>query len=99
MRMRSLVVLALLASLSGCNTMRFEVSNEPHGEVVYDRKSFFFWGLTPTKEIDVSDFCSDGVAAIREETGLSDTVFSVLTLGFWQPRSSWYYCRRGEAQP
>ena len=89
---RSVVLLTLLA---GCHTMRFEVSAEPHDHVVYDRKSFYLWGLAPTKEVDVSRHCPDGVAAVREETRFSDGFFGVVTLGIWQPRSSWYYCLAG----
>ena len=98
--MRSLVtLLLLLVAMSGCHTMRFEVSNEPHTQIVSHRKSFFFWGLTPRREMDVTQFCPDGVAAIREQTRFSDGLFSVMTLGIWQPRSSWYYCLgRGSGQ-
>jgi hypothetical protein len=90
--MRSLILLVLVVGLSGCHTMRFEVSNEPHQRVVFHRKSFFFWGLAPTREVDVSVYCPAGVAAIREQTQLSDGFFDLITLGIWEPRSSWYYC-------
>ncbi len=97
--MRSLALLLLLVTVIGCHTMRFEVADEPHDRVVYDRKSFFLWGLTPTKEVDVSAHCPDGVAAIREETRFSDGFFGFITLGIWQPRSSWYYCLGGGTRP
>jgi hypothetical protein len=76
----------------GCHTMRFEVSSEPATHEMHHRKSFFLWGLTPTREVDVSEFCPYGVAAIREETSFSDGFFGFITLGIWQPRSSWYAC-------
>jgi hypothetical protein len=91
-----LVVAAVL--VSGCHTMHFELSDEDHSEVVFDRKSFFFWGLTPLKEVDVSEFCPDGAAAIREETRFEDGFLAAITLGIWQPRSSWYYCLDGKAK-
>lgn len=97
--MRLLVTLFFALATVGCHTMRFEVANEPHAEVVYDRKSYFLWGLTPTREVDVSMHCPNGVAAIREETRFSDGFFGVITLGIWQPRSSWYYCLGGGARP
>ncbi len=97
--MRSLALLLLLVTMSGCHTMRFEVANEPHAQVVYDQKSFFLWGLTPTKEVDVSAHCPAGVAAIREETRFSDGFFAFITLGIWRPRSSWYYCLDGGTRP
>lgn len=97
--MRSLALLLLMITVGGCHTMRFEVANEPHARVVYDRKSFFFWGLTPTQEVDVSAHCPSGVAAIREETRFSDGFLDVITLGIWSPRSSWYYCLAEGGRP
>ena len=88
----SSTVVLLLIFVAGCHTMRFQVTNEPHAQIVYARKSFYLWGLTPTQKIDVSNHCPAGVAAIREETRFSDGFFSFITLGIWQPRSSWYYC-------
>jgi len=85
-------IVSLTLFVSGCHTMRFEISSEEHSTVVYDRKSFFLWGLAPTREVDVSRFCPSGAAAIKEETRFSDGFFGFITLGIWQPRSSWYYC-------
>lgn len=95
MRARWMLLAVLAAALAGCHTMRFEVSSEPHRNVVYDRKSFFLWGLAPTQRVDVSEHCPHGVAAIREETRFSDGFFNLITLGVWVPRSSWYYCLDG----
>lgn len=97
--MRALFMLVIPLVTIGCHTMRFEVSRGPQGEVVYDRKSFFLWGLVPTKEVDVSRYCPAGVTAIREETRFSDGLLSAITLGIWEPRSSWYYCLEPGAQP
>jgi hypothetical protein len=79
-------------ALAGCHTMRFDVADASGAQVVYDRKSFFLWGLVPTQEVDVGQHCPHGVAAVREETRFSDGFFSLITLGIWDPRSSWYYC-------
>jgi hypothetical protein len=91
------VALILIASVgatvqAGCHTMRFELSNAEHKSVVYDRKSFFLWGLTPTQKVDVTTHCPAGVAAIRERMTFTDGLLGFATLGIWQPRSSWYYC-------
>lgn len=87
-----LVVAGLCAS-PACHTMRFEVSGEPHTSVVTEHKSFFFWGLAPTMEVDVKEKCPAGVVAVEEEESFSDGFLSLLTLGLWAPRSSKYYCR------
>ena len=91
-KLRAVAVASLLAALQqGCHTMQFEVANQESVEVVHHRKSFWFWGLTQV-EVDVSDYCPAGVAAVREETRFVDGLFDFLTLGIWTPRSSWYYC-------
>lgn len=84
--------------LAGCHTMRFELSYASHSEPVYERKSFFLWGLAPTREVDVSEFCPHGAAAVKEETRFSDGLLSFVTLGIWSPRFSWYYCLEGDRQ-
>lgn len=97
MRLRALVLILLVAS--GCHTMLFEVANGPRATVVYSRKSFYLFGLFPTKKVDMAEFCPDGVAAIREQTRFSDGFFSFITLDIWTPRSSWYYCLPEKGKP
>lgn len=95
MKRRLVLSLALLGTLLptlGCHTMRFEVGDGRVSEVVYDRKSFYLFGLTPTRRVDVSQHCPHGAVAIREEITFLDGLFANLTLGIWTPRSSWYYC-------
>lgn len=87
-----LIVSAGAVLLAGCHTMQFELSSTPHERVVYDRKSFYLWGLAPTKKVDVATRCPAGVSAIREETTFTDGLLGFFTLGIYQPRSSWYYC-------
>lgn len=98
-RIMNAFVACLLLLLTGCHTMRFELVNEEHATVLYDRKSFWFWGLSPLKEVDVSEHCPAGLAALREQTKFSDGFLGALTLGIWAPRSSWYYCLSEEYTP
>jgi hypothetical protein len=86
-----LVIAACVALLTSCHTMRFELVPEKYDHVVYDRKSFFLWGLS-TKEVDVGEICPHGVAAIREQTTFTDGFFALPFFGIWEFRSSWYYC-------
>ena len=65
------VLSLVLAVGSGCHTMRFELVDEPAGEVVREHKSYFLWGLAPTVEVDVLNKCPVGAVAIRERTGLN----------------------------
>ena len=90
--MRTYLAVALLAALCGCHNIRFEVADGPVERTVYERKSFYFWGLTPKREVDVSQQCPAGVASVREQTQVSDGFLALVTFGIWQPRSSWYHC-------
>lgn len=92
----ALAGLALVLGMGGCHTMRFNVSSGEHATIVEERKSFYLWGLVPTQQVDVSTRCPAGVSAIREETTFSDGLFGLLTIGIWQPRSSWYHCLPAE---
>src|SRR5438046_10728818 len=87
------VLSLVLAVGSGCHTMRFELVDEPAGEVVREHKSYFLWGLAPTVEVDVLNKCPAGAAALRERTTFLDGLMSLPTLGIWSPRSTTYYCR------
>jgi len=89
----ALGLVLVLGVLPGCHTIRFDLSNQPASKVVHERKSFFFWGLVPAnREVDVRRHCPAGAAAIREQTSLTDGLFTFLSLGIWELRSSWYYC-------
>ena len=95
----SVLLLTLLATFGvACHTMRFAIGDEPAATTVEERKSFFFWGLAPTRTIDVLDRCPEGAVAIRETTTLVDGLLELPTLGIYSPRSTTYYCRgRGVA--
>lgn len=98
--------LALSLASSACHTMRFELTDAepadgtdagepPASASVYHRRSFFAWGLAPTMEVDVAKYCPHGALAIREQTTFVDGLCAAVTLGIWEPRSSWYTCRAG----
>lgn len=88
----SALVLSTALILSSCHTMRFTVDTSEVANVVEERKSFWFWGLTPARTVDVSQHCPQGAVAVKEETTFVDGLFGLITLGIWSPRSSWYYC-------
>lgn len=94
----SLLLLTLLLG-TACHTMRFRVDEGRTSKVVHHRKSFFLWGLTPTRTVDVSTYCPHGALAVREETTFVDGLLNSITLGIWTPRSSWYHCKAEEDSP
>jgi hypothetical protein len=96
------VCLVIAASALGCSfvpegrhTMRFDLVQEPIGAVVTERKSYFFWALAPTVEVDVLDKCPYGAVAIVDGSEPTSSVATwIPTLGLWSGRSTTYYCRR-----
>jgi hypothetical protein len=91
----ALVLLALpgvgchVPAPAGPHAIRFDVVHEPPAAVVTEQKSYFFWGLVPTRHVDVLAKCPYGVTAITDggPTGF------LPTLGLWSRRPTTYYCR------
>jgi len=90
---RVLVPVAIAALLAGCHTMRFELEQAPDTRGVHDRHSYFFWGLVPTKVIDVREKCPSGAVALRENTSFLDGLLGLPFLGIWSFRSTTFFCR------
>ena len=91
------MVLCALAA-DGCHSMRFVVSDQPQVSSVNERKSFFLFGLLPTRRIDVSQKCPAGVIAIYEERNAVDVLLDLITLDIYTPRTTTYYCAEGGQQ-
>jgi hypothetical protein len=89
---RALLLIVSLVVVFGCHTMRFETGAGAQGNVVEQRTSFYFWGLHPTREIDVRQHCPNGALAIREETRVEDGFADLFTLGIWSPRTTLFFC-------
>jgi hypothetical protein len=79
-------------SLCSCNSLRFDISEAPSAGAVTERKSFFLWGLAPTRVVDVSTHCPQGVKTVKEETNVVDGLLTLITIGIYSPRSSTYVC-------
>ena len=92
---RMILCVLTALSLSACHTMSFDVAEGPSGKIVQERRSFYFWGLTPTRSIDVLQYCPAGAVAVSEEETFVDGVFAAITLGIWSPRTSYYHCASG----
>ena len=93
--MRTLATCFAAVWLIGCHTMTFDVSGESTSSEISETNHYFFWGLTPQREIDVSQKCPDGAAEIREQTTFVNGLGNLITLGFWFPRSVTFRCAEG----
>ena len=95
--MRRAVALGiLLAAGAGCyipeggHGLRIELVHETPAAVVTETKSYFLWGLVPTRRVDVLAKCPHGATAVSERGGPR---LAVPTLGLWSRRTITYYCR------
>ena len=89
---RLLASLVTLLFLSGCHKIRFDVSPNPSPIPITERKSYYLFGLTPTRHIDLATHCPKGTAAVVEETTVGDRILGLITLGIYTPRTTHYYC-------
>ena len=90
-------VIVAVAAAAGCfspeggHGLRFDLVRETPASTVTETKSFFLWGLLPTRHVDVLDKCPHGAVAISERTAA--TAAAVPTLGLWSWRTVTYHCR------
>ena len=91
--LRALALVLVVVAMTGCHTMRFGVEDGHAHNVVKERRNFYFWGLTPELQIDVSRHCPSGAVAVKDEQTFVDGLLSLITLGIYAPRTSEYHCR------
>lgn len=94
MKIAVLLVLTslLMINLQACHTVRFELEKVQHDKVVEDTNWFYMFGWFPTRQVDVSQKCPAGAAALKEQTTFADGLIELFTIGIVSPRSAWYYC-------
>ena len=95
-RLRALCLAIGTLWVTGCHSMRFDVKEGPRAPSVEERNYYFLFALVPTRTIDVSGKCPNGVSAIYEETTFVDGVIDFFTLSLVSPRSTTYYCLTGQ---
>lgn len=91
-----LIFTSTIILFAGCHTIKLDISERPKGEIVKDRKSYFLFGIAPTRNVDVSRICPAGTVSITENTSFFDGFLGLLTLGMYTPRTTAYECARGE---
>jgi len=80
---------------SGPHAIRFDLVREAPASTVSEQKSYFLWGLLPTRKVDVLSKCPYGVTAITD--GGPSSHFP--TLGLYSRRATTYYCRAPRPSP
>jgi hypothetical protein len=96
MRTRFISFLCLLlisAGIVGCQTVTMDFGGKMDRRSIDAKSHFFFWGLTSAPELDVKEYCGNGVARIVERSTPLDCLFTALTYGVYNPRTSEFFCR------
>ncbi len=90
-------VLASTALLEGCGyTYHFQNGNAVPGEEHNEWASFFLFGTIGDYELDVREFCPNGVYEITTGTNFLTWLVSGVTLGIYTPRKVNIWCTGGE---
>jgi hypothetical protein len=95
--MKKLAIAALVLSLVGCATQRFDVRSGADNAASHDDyQSFWIGGIGQKEEIDAAKVCGGAAKVQRVETQLTlgNIGLTVLTLGIYTPRQIRVYCTR-----
>lgn len=93
-RRRAGVVLLAAILAAGCATLRFEIDPAAGGtSKAKSRRSVWLFDVASERVEDVRRHCPNGAVQITEATTALDAVSTLLTLGLWWPRTTFYDCR------
>jgi hypothetical protein len=95
--MKKLAIAALLLSLVGCATQRFDVRSGGENAASHDDyQSFWIGGIGQKEEIDAAKVCGGAAKVQRVETQLTpgNVGLTILTIGIYTPRQIRVYCTR-----
>ena len=87
---RSLCLLALALSLSGCYTTKVvNAGLQPaRGETHHAWQQTFLWGMISPGSVNVAGYCGDkGVAEVKTQVGGIGLIANWFTAGLWVPMS------------
>ena len=90
-------VLACLLCLPSCGyTYHFKNTNLVKGEEHNEWASYFIFGLVGDYEVNVSEFCPNGVAEIATGNNFLTWFLRIVTVGVYSPRKVNIWCAAGE---
>jgi hypothetical protein len=91
------LILASTFVLTGCGyTYHFRNADQVRGEEHNEWASFFLFGIVGDYELDVREFCPQGVAEITTGTNFLTWFVSTITIGIYTPRKVNIWCATGE---
>lgn len=93
---RFLLFVACLAALSGCGyTYHFKDTTALRGEEHNEWASYFIFGLVGEYEVNVKEFCPNGVAEIATGNNFATWILRIVTIGIYSPRKVNIWCSAG----
>jgi hypothetical protein len=96
--LRMLLVAATFA-LGGCGfTYHFKSASTLRGEEHNEWASFFLFGIAGHYDVDVRDFCPNGVHEITTGNNFVTWLISFVTIGIYTPRKVNIWCAGGEGK-
>ncbi|CAN5925043.1 hypothetical protein BH11MYX4_BH11MYX4_45150 [soil metagenome] len=93
---RTMLALACLAALNGCGyTYHFKDTTALRGEEHNEWASYFIFGLVGDYEVNVKEFCPNGVYEIATGNNFATWFLRVITIGIYSPRKVNIWCSAG----
>lgn len=95
--MKKLAIAAIVLSLTGCATQRFDVRQDTQNAPTHDNsQSFWVGGIGQSEDLDAAKVCGAAANVQRVETQLTagNVGLTILTLGIYSPRQIRVYCTR-----
>jgi hypothetical protein len=97
LNMKKIAIAALVLSLVGCATQRFDVRPSAENAASHDDyQSFWIGGIGQKEEIDAAKVCGGTNKVQRVETQLTagNVGLTLVTFGIYSPRQIRVYCTR-----
>lgn len=93
---RTVLLFGCLAALNGCGyTYHFRDTTALRGEEHNEWASYFIFGIVGDYEVDVRDFCPNGVYEIATGNNFLTWFLRVATIGIYSPRKVNIWCSAG----
>lgn len=92
-RIRALCGMFGLCAATSCQTVTMDFGGKLDRRSVSVSHNFFFWGLTAVQDVDVKEYCGNGIAKIEEKSTAVNVILTGITLGIYSPRTSEFFCR------
>lgn len=86
----------LICFLTSCAAVNIRTDDQPKNMRPADyekRYNYFWWGLKGKHQLNVRSICHDkGVEQMQTVHTLTDSVFTLFTLGIYEPRTARVWC-------